>query len=288
MKYFQTVAKYQNLTKAAEELYLSQPSLSKTISRLEKDLGFPLFNRRGNQIQLNEMGKAYLSRVERIFMELKEGRSELENLANVQKHLISISIMIPSILPELIGEFLRKNPNVRFKQYHSSPTEMKEQLKNLEIDMGISTMPIFEEDIEWIPILEEEIFLSVPLTHPLAKRESIKLSEVQNEPFISITKGYGFRNLTDELCRKAGFAPYIAFEGEEIGMLQKLVEMGLGVSFRAALTVIGVTQPRTVQLRIIEPDCRRTIGIALHKRHSFSQVALDFKQFIIDYFSKFK
>ncbi len=68
LKYFQTVARLEHMTKAAEELHIAQPSLSKTIARLEKDLGVPLFDRQGRQITLNSFGKVFLKRVERIFM----------------------------------------------------------------------------------------------------------------------------------------------------------------------------------------------------------------------------
>lgn len=87
LKYFQTVARLEHMTKAAEELHIAQPSLSKTIARLEKDLGVPLFDRQGRQITLNPFGKVFLKRVERIFHELSEGEREIKDLANLQQRL---------------------------------------------------------------------------------------------------------------------------------------------------------------------------------------------------------
>jgi DNA-binding transcriptional LysR family regulator len=80
LKYFQTVARSEHMTRAAEELHISQPSLSKVISNLEEDLGVPLFERIGRQIKLSHFGKAFLSRVERIFLELEDGKRELSDM----------------------------------------------------------------------------------------------------------------------------------------------------------------------------------------------------------------
>jgi DNA-binding transcriptional LysR family regulator len=102
LRYFQIVAKHQHLTKAAEALNITQPALSKMIAKLENNLGYELFDRKGRQIQLNKLGESYLRTVEHVFLYLKEGEKELAYLAEKQNNLISISVTIPSILPELL------------------------------------------------------------------------------------------------------------------------------------------------------------------------------------------
>jgi DNA-binding transcriptional LysR family regulator len=87
LHYFQTVARLEHMTKAAEELKIAQPSLSKTISRLEEDLGAPLFNRQGRNIRLNQFGKVFLTRVDRIFRELEEGKREIRDMAGLNNCL---------------------------------------------------------------------------------------------------------------------------------------------------------------------------------------------------------
>ena len=91
--------------KGTEELHIAQPSLSKTIARLEKDLGVPLFDRQGRQITLNSFGKVFWKRVERIFHELSEGEREIKDLAELQQSSITLAVSIPRILPELLGSF---------------------------------------------------------------------------------------------------------------------------------------------------------------------------------------
>lgn len=286
LKYFQTVARLEHMTKAADELKIAQPSLSKTIARLEEDLGVPLFDRQNRQIRLNQYGKIFLHRVERAFMELKEGKREILELAERNQNSIRLAVSIPRVLPDLLGSFLRKYPHVRFQQFVNSISSMKHHLKNGEIDFCISSVPIEDPEIVWEPLMTEEIFLIVPPGHRLAGRDNIYLYEVKDEPFISMNTGYGIRNLTDDFCRKAGFMPHIAFEGDEPGVIGDLVRQGLGVAFIPAISWMKNQNPSLYRLRILEPTCQRTIGLGWSKRRFFSETARDFHKFVIEYFSK--
>jgi DNA-binding transcriptional LysR family regulator len=285
LKYFQTVARLEHMTKAAEELRIAQPSLSKTIARLEEDLGVPLFDRQGRKIQLNAFGKVFLKRVERAFHELSEGKREIKDLAGLSQETITLAVSIPRILPDLLGSFLNQYPHVRFQQFLESTSSMKRQLEDAEIEFCISSVPIEGPEIVWEPLMTEEIFLIVPPGHRLAERDSIHLHEVKDESFISMNTGYGFRNLTDEFCREAGFIPHIAFEGDEPGVIGELVRQGLGIAFVPALTSLRNSDTLSKRLRIIEPRCQRTIGLGWSKRRYLSSTAQQFRQFVIEYFS---
>ncbi|TDF95052.1 LysR family transcriptional regulator [Paenibacillus piri] len=287
LHYFQVVARHEHMTRAARELNVSQPSLSNSIQRLEQQLGLPLFVRHGRQIRLNSFGKAFLQRVDRAFLELDEGRREIQDMAGLDRGVVSLAITLPNILPVLLRDFLKLRPDVRIMQRQAiSPFEMRNDLESGETDFCISTRPVTGPDIEWLSLVDEEIFLSVPNGHRLAGRGSIRLIEAKDEPFIAMGSGYSFRQITDEFCRAAGFEPQIAFELEEIGAVQTLVELGLGVTFTPVLTLKGFHRPASVPLRIREPDCRRTIGLAWHKRRFISRAAVDFRKFAVDFFKQ--
>jgi DNA-binding transcriptional LysR family regulator len=285
LKYFQTVAQLEHMTKAAEQLQIAQPSLSKTIARLEEDLGVPLFDRQGRQIRLNAYGKAFLDRVKRAFMELNEGKREIRDLAGLNQGMVTLSVSIPSILPGLLSSFLAQYPDVHFRQYLESPSSMKQQLENGEVDFSISSEPIEGPDIEWRPLITEEIFLVVPPGHPLSGRDSVLLSEVKHEPFISMNAGNGFRDLTDRFCHMAGFTPNICFSVDEPDVIGRLVRQGLGIAFVPALSWLAASPRLSNRLRIIEPTCQRTIGLAWSKRRYLSSAAQRFREFVIQYFA---
>jgi DNA-binding transcriptional LysR family regulator len=286
LKYFQTVARLEHMTKAAEQLQIAQPSLSKTISRLEEDLGVPLFDRENRQIRLNAFGKIFLHRVERAFAELNEGKREILELANRNQNNITLAVSIPRVLPDLLRSFIMENPEVRFQQFLESTSSMKRLLEDAKIDYCISSVPIEGSDIVWEPLMTEEIFLIVPPDHRLAGRDRIKLDEVKNEPFITMNTGFGFRNLTDEFCREAGFVPHIAFEVDEPGVIGDLVRQGLGIAFVPEMTWSAQRNPLPNRLRIVHPKCQRTIGLAWSKRRYLSSSAQAFRLFVKEYFSK--
>ncbi|MBB5180417.1 DNA-binding transcriptional LysR family regulator [Planomicrobium koreense] len=289
LKYFQEVAKHQHLTKAAQALNVSQPALSKTIAKLETRLGYQLFDRTGRQIRLNTLGKAYLKTVDAIFLELQKSEKELAFLTEKQNRLISVAVTIPTILPELLGGFLKIHPQAQFRQYQAFAQRMQSQLESGEIDVGISTFPIHGENIEWYPIIEEEILLAVPLTHPLAARKSIELTEVRNDPFIVMPPGYGFRDLTENFCAQAGFYPDFAFEGDETGVTYELVEKGLGIAFSPSL--IRSKRLATLQLaelKISEPKCTRSVGLVWHKERSQTDTVKEFIAYTIAFLEKQK
>jgi LysR family transcriptional regulator, transcription activator of glutamate synthase operon len=289
LKYFQEVAKHQHLTKAAQELNVSQPALSKMISKLEQRLGYQLFDRTGRQIRLNKLGESYLKIVENVFLELQKGEKELAFLTEKQNELISVAVTIPTILPQLLGGFLEDHPKARFRQYQAFADRMKLQLETGEIDVGISTFPIEGDNIEWYPIIEEEILLAVPLSHPLAERENILLNEVENDPFIVMPPGYGFRQMTENFCAEAGFYPDFAFEGDETGVTYELVEKGLGIAFSPSLIRSQrLSSLKLVELSITEPKCMRSVGLAWHKERAKTKAVQEFITYTINFLENAK
>lgn len=287
LQYFQAVARHEHMTKAAKELNVSQPSLSNSIQRLEKNLGVPLFERQGRNIKLNEYGKTFLQRVEKAFMELEEGQRELTDMAGLEHGVISMAVTLPYVLPTLIKEFLTLYPNVRIIQRQlGSALEMGNDLESAAIDFCISSTPVTGPDIEWLTLADEELCITVPKNHRFANRESISLIEAADENFISLSSRYNFREITDEFCRQAGFEPKITFELEEVSAIQTLVEMGLGITFTLPLA-LGTRTKNTeiVQLKISNPLCQRTFGIAWSRKHFLSNAAKQFQKFAVDFFS---
>jgi DNA-binding transcriptional LysR family regulator len=286
LKYFQTVARLEHMTKAARQLSIAQPSLSQTIARLEEELGVPLFDRKGREIRLNQFGMVFLRRVERIFGELEDARHEIADLAGMEHGRIALAVVIPQILPDLLRSFLAEHPHVSFHLFHQHSSEtVKQQLEQGEIDLCITSPPIEQAGIGWISLMREEIYLMVPPDHRLGGRTSIHLREVEHEPFISLKPGNTMRDLTDNCCRQAGFVPRVAFEGDEPSTLRGLVTAGLGVAFISELVLRNVADPSViVPLRIEEPRCDRIIGLAWRKEHYLSQAAQYFRDFVVQYF----
>lgn len=287
LKYFQVTAQLEHMTRAAEKLSLAQPSLSQSIAKLEEELGVPLFDRQGRRIQLNQFGRTFLKRVERAFLELDEGKREVADLAGLELGSVALAVASTQLLPDLLSAFLARYPRVRFRLFQQHAlTTVVQQLERGEIDLCISSPPIEQPGIAWVPLITEEIFLLVPAGHPLAGRGSICLSEAANEPFISLKPGHGWRDMMDDICKRAGFVPNVAFEGDETATVRGLVSAGLGVTFFSSLAWKSVAEQVVVPLHIDEPVCQRIIGLAWLEDRYLSVAARHFQEFVIEYFSR--
>jgi len=282
LKYFQTVARLEHMTKAAEQLQIAQPSLSKTIARLEETVGVPLFDRQGRQIRLNQFGRAFLERVNRAFRELEEGERQIREMAGLNRGSIKLGVSITSVLPELIGTFMERHPRVHFRQTLGTTAEMKKRLEEGEVDLCITSVEIGSSELEWRELITEEVFLAVSPAHPLANRESVGLSELEEESFISMNIGYSFRDLMDELCLQAGFTPNIMFEVDEPEGISRLVGQGLGVAFLPELAFKSPSRSHLKKIRLSDSDFRRTTGIAWSRRHYLSLAAQRFREYIME------
>jgi DNA-binding transcriptional LysR family regulator len=285
LKYFQKVARLKHLTQAAQELHITQPALSQTIAKLEKDLGVPLFDRQGRQIRLNKYGEAFLKKVESALDVLEEGKREIADMAGLERGTVSIGTTFLPHFSDVINAFRSSYPDVLFRILQVSTKEMQEHLlENGEIDFSISCKPIERNGICNLPIQTEEILLAVPFTHRLANQQSIKLSEVANEPFIHFKKGHSFRDATDELCQKAGFTPNIACETDDSKTMKELVNSGFGVTFW--LETLLEKENSFHHLHIQEPVCQRTYHLSWSEKRYLSLAAQTFRDLLIQHFAK--
>lgn len=286
LKYFQTVAMHEHMTHAADELHVAQPSLSKAIGRLEEDLGIPLFDRIGRQIKLNQFGKVFLHRVERVFLELEDAKKELWDMQGNENEKVSIAVNNLYPFSKLLEGYLELYPHTSFRQTIGTTVKMQQQLQNGDVDFCISSLPIKGDYIKCIPLITEEIFLIVPYGHRFANRKSINLIEVANEPFISLPKGFSIRDLTETLCHQAGFTPNIIFESDIAANIINMINLNLGISLLPTSQWSGLQENKPFALHIIEPICKQTTSLSFVQDHYLSKAAKQFKDYIIDYFEK--
>jgi DNA-binding transcriptional LysR family regulator len=287
IEYFRAVARQQHFTQAAEELAVSQPAVSRSIARLEHELGVPLFDREGRSVRLNRYGRAFLVHAERALNEIAEGRRELSDMVGPVRGTIAIGfihVLGTHLLPVLLRRFRAEHPSVEFKLFQGSTAALLEQLTDAETDLCLMATHPERADLKFARLFEEEIFAVVPPDHHLAGRESIELSELADEPFVTFKEGWGLRQLDEELCRQAGFAPRITFEGDEVATVHGLVAAGLGVALIPRSP--APREARGVWLHVSQPRCERAIGVSWIEDHYLSAVATLFRDFIIESFRK--
>lgn len=288
LKYFQKVAKLEHMTKAAEELHISQSSLSRTIKRLEDDLEVKLFERDGRDIRLNNYGAMFLERVERIFMELEEGRLEIKEKEGIENRTIRVGATITRLLPKLFKEFLELYPEVKFQLFQLHSKDVEIQLEEGKIDFAITTPMIEKKNIRSMALKKEKLFLAVSKEHPLASRRTINLNELSDQSFITLTSDYNFQNAIEKLCESRGFSPKIMFESNDIEVIFKLVLEGFGIAFMPAYWWDEDRKTLPVKIEIEEGISERVIAISWNEKHSLTKVAKEFKAFTTKYFQEVK
>lgn len=292
LKYFQVVAEKENITRAAEELHVAQPSLSISIANLEKSIGVPLFERKGRRIILNEYGKTFLERVKKSITELEEGERQVKEMADIISKTIKVGINVITIFPITMQNFFEQYPDTKLHIVRTSRSELVRRLLKGEVDFTVSAAPMVDENIISKPFLTENIVLIVSKKYPLADRGTIRLEEVKEDSFIYRITENGHETdmvqLTNKLCGEAGFAPKYESSVLENGLphlMMQLVAAGLGISFipEHVWEEASIKQKQTLaHLHIESPVCQRTYYISYAKGHYLSERARGLLNYFIE------
>lgn len=233
LKYFLKIAETGNMTRAAEELYISQSSLSRTISRLEKDLGVQLFDRVGRQIRLNQYGKIFLARTKQMFYQLDEAKREIADLNGQYDQCINIAVTIPGILTFFLERYVDMSREIKFSQFFIQRTELAEVLENGKVDFVITGDHVENEQLCWDYLFHDSILALVPKGHPLSGSTIISLSQLIGQPVICSPSGIGIRPLVEDCFATVGACPNVVFEENDSDMFIQLVQNKVGIAFIA-------------------------------------------------------
>jgi DNA-binding transcriptional LysR family regulator len=278
---FAAVAREEHITRAAARLGIPQPTLSRTMARLEADVGVPLLARTGRGVVLTRQGHALFGYVEQALTLLERGLDEVIADAGDTRGKVAFGFlhtMGPEAVPGLLRAFRVDHPGIRFQLVQDSAGAMLERMRAGELDLCLTAPLPDAPDLAVRALDEQRMYLVVPADHRLATRRRVRLAEAADEVFVCMEPGYGLRRIADELCAEAGFVPKVAFEGEEAETLRGLVAAGLGV---ALLPAPEAPRPGTVQLAVTAPRAFRTIGLAwLPTRPETTPVRL-FREFVL-------
>ena len=289
LKYFQAVANIRQFTKAAQSIHVSQSALSRSMAKLEDELGTELIHRGGQGITLTSAGEHFLFHVDRILRELEAAEQELSVDAEGDAGTVTLSFLHSFggyILPMLLSEFHRSYPQIQIKLNQNNSAYLAKQVAEGKTDLCLCSNMVMSDNIAWTYLWSEELFVVVPQDHPLAGRESVELAEIESEPLITMKPSYSLRMVVDQSFELASSHPEIVFEGDDVNTLASLVAARLGVSLLPQI-------PSTEHLGIVYipvsfPACRRAVGIAWNATRQLNPASIRFQQFVIKHFSGHK
>lgn len=262
LRYFVAAARALHFSRAAEELYVSQPSLSLQIGKLEAELGTALFHRQGRRVTLTEAGRTLLPLAERILDQEAEARRAVQQVAGLERgrlSLCALPALDQHLLPPWLARFRRENPGIEIRVREMRPAQAVVQAVTAgQADLGFLHLPCATEGLSVQPILQDPLRLVVPVGHPFARRYDLELSEAAEEDWVWVHEAQGPDHPLYAACLQAGFTPRIVCESGSAQGILALVAAGLGIALLPELAIEPWEGTQVVSFR---PFTTRTLAV---------------------------
>jgi DNA-binding transcriptional LysR family regulator len=265
LRSFVTVAHRGNFTRAAEQLHLAQPSLSRQIATLEQDLGTELFHRSRGGSTLTAAGETLLPLARRMLADAESVRRELDELAGLRRGRVRLGAtptLCISLVAEVLSAFHSAYPAIELHITEQGSRRLLDDLAGGELDLAlITTSGASADRFTVTPLLVEElVVISSRTSAPITDGDSIRIDEVARLPQVVFSSAYDLRTTTDAAFQSAGLTPQVIVEGAEMDAVLRFVERGIGVAIVPAVVLID--RPALRSVRLSEPTLTRTISIA--------------------------
>lgn len=284
LRYFVTLARVKHYTRAAEQLCITQPSLSHAISQLENELGVPLFEKSGRNTTLTRFGEEFLVCAEHTLSTLDAAVSSIRKSARGEG-LIRLGFLRTlgvEFIPRLAAGFLKKNAELDIHfTFHTGVTQhLLEGLAARKYDLIFCSEPLEKENLTVIPIQKQDLVLITPKDHPLASRNDIDLEETLLYPHIFFDKSSGIRNVVDRMFSQIGRQPEIAYETEEDQVIAGLVAQKFGIALVPYMDLLLKLDVKILSIR--SPSCERAIFMINDNRIYMPPAVKRFREFVAD------
>lgn len=267
------VAKYGSFTRAAEEIYISQPGLSLIIRKLEEQLGVLLFDRSTRRVELTEAGHELAAAASRILDDVENMVSGITDLAQHRRGRVSISTL-PSVasafVPRVIAQFRELFPDIRVVIHDAIASPLIKMVENGEVDFGIGLRLQFEKDLVFSGLLTDRLVILMPLNHPLEKCQEVEWGSLVDTEIIAMTRDTSVRHLTEQAFAKIGKTLQPSYEASYMSTAISMVEAGLGITVLPSLALSTLRMPNVQVRPLINPIVRREVGVIHKKNKIFS------------------
>lgn len=289
LRSFEAIARVGHFTRAAEQLYLAQPSLSRQIAALEADLGVALFHRGPSGATLTHAGELLLPIARRMLGDAQTAREQMNELAGLRRGRIRLGApptLCVSLVADVLASFRSAHPGVELHITEGGSRSLVDALNESALDLALvvtrGTNPAVQ-GTELIPLLTEELVVVSAAGSPSREelmREELTLEELANIPQVAFNRSYDLRMATEAAFSARGLEPVIAVEGAEMDAVLRFVERGLGVAVVPAMVVIG--RPGLRSTRLVNPSLTRTVNLARRNDIGPSAATAAMQEFIFN------
>ena len=272
LKLFCDVIQLKGFTQAAAANSVTQSAVSQRLKSLEKRFGLPLIERHGTELLLTKAGQAVYKGARRILGELRELEEQLQGIDGQVAGSVKLAAIYSVGLYELdpyVKKFLKSYPEIEVQIEYSRSNKIYQDIANGSVDLGIVAYPTNRPQLRWIPFLQDELVLICSPDHPFARNESISLKKLTAQPFVTFQRDIPTRRALDEIFRKNGVAVVTKAEFDNIELIKRAVEIGIGVSIVPSMTVKSEIQAGLLKaLSLAEGPFTRPLAILYRRGRS--------------------
>ena len=254
------LADHEHVTDTAAALRTSQPTLSRSLARVEAELGMEVFERAADGVHVTPNGRMVIEAARELTARYRQLQTDLASVLDPNTGVVRLAFLdsiATSLVPRLLRTFHEHAPHVRVLLSQEPAHEILRDLNTTAVDLAITSAPVSGAYC-WHPLQDERLAVIVPPTHRWRRRRQIALAELADEQLVVTPVGYGYRTLIDTLLREASVAPAGSCESQDLATLEGLVAAGLGV---AVVPEQFAGQSGTVGIRITGDSAHRTIGL---------------------------
>jgi LysR family hydrogen peroxide-inducible transcriptional activator len=270
LRYLVALADERHFGRAAERCFVSQPTLSAQIRKLEEYLGVALVERQPKRVSLTETGEKIVARARRVLLEadaiVEVAKTDRDPLAGPLR-LALIPTVGPYLLPHVVGPLRRAVPRLKLLLYEHQTTPLLEKLRAGELDLGILALPVPADGLETASLYDEPFTLAVPAGHPLAERERVKVDDLKGETLLLLEDGHCLRDQALEVCSRVRIAEEQDYRATSLETLRQMVAAGHGITLLPELAAASpVGAARGLRIKPFgKPAPARTIGAVWRK-----------------------
>lgn len=268
---FWQIAKTGSFNRAAERLFLTQPSVTARIQALEKELGQTLFERKPRGVRLTDAGRALLPHAERVLQDVKRARQAVLDLQTATGGTLMVGSALTTsayLLPQILSRFKSSHPHVEVLVRTGRSHQVQQLVLDDTVQLGLVHAPLpSHAEIVAAPLSDEPILLVVHPSHPLADREEVHLDELAAESFITTDRASGYWALVEQFFASSGFVPHVTMELDSIEAAKRMVLSGLGLTMLPQSTVDAELKVKQlVAVPLANSDGLRRQNILIHRR----------------------
>ncbi|OIV38618.1 LysR family transcriptional regulator [Mangrovactinospora gilvigrisea] len=285
LAYFVAVAETRHFTRAAERMYVAQPSLSKQIGVLEAELGTPLFVRTRGNITLTAAGETLLPIARRILADVDTARVEVQELAQLRRGRLRLGAtpsLMTGLLPPVLRRFRDRWPGVELVVEESGSHDLVQDLHEGRLEVALVVLPLPRQDLPLTTtrLLHEDLVLITSGDDEDERDGPLGIEALRDLPLVMFRRGYDLRDLTVAACRDAGFEPAFAVEGGEMDAVIGFVRAGLGAAVVPG--TVAMANPGLRARRFRSPGLTRVVALAHRRDVQPSRAAREFRALLLD------